>query len=171
MPLIAYELPGATSTAFLPVPAKYGGGTAYAYKQDTEGQPGTRAVPAPVNTGPGADGRVFLGGGPSNSSRMPAAWNPTLYYQRGLPAPDQFPAGGGYGGPSIYSDNQMPIPARGWGGTSFATLSSVAMTQGTTIGGKGPGIVKGRGGIMLGQNPIQALKVTPAWATAGPGGR
>jgi hypothetical protein len=164
---IAYQLPGATSTAFLPVPAKYGS-TWMSYKQDTEGQPGTQGIPAPRDQcGPGADGSIFLGGGPSGSKNMPPHWYPTLYYQRQLPAPDLFPAGANYGGPSVYSDNQMPIPARGWGGTSFAAPgmgSRVAMLQGDSISGAGPGIVKGRGGIILGQNPILQPAVTPWWA-------
>jgi len=157
---IAYEMPGATSTAFLPVPAKYGGGTAYAYKQDTEGQPGTHAVPAPRDqAGPGATGEIFLGGGPSGSKNMPPEWYPTLYFQRQLPDPGQFPAGANDGGPSVYSDNQMPIPARGWGGTSFATLSRVAMIQGSARR------VKGRGGIVTGQNPVMATPAVPRWVS------
>src|SRR5260370_16478113 len=116
---IAYEQPGATSTAFLPMPAKYAG-TWMAYKQDTEGQPGTQGVPAPRDhCGPGADGGVFLGGGPSGSKNMPPHWYPTLYYQRQLPAPSLFPAGANYGGPPGYSDNHMPIPARRGGGPSL----------------------------------------------------
>ena len=159
---IAYEQPGATSTAFLPMPAKYAG-TWMQYKQDTEGQPGTQGVPAPRDhCGPGADGGIFLGGGPSGSKNMPPHWYPTLYYQRQLPAPSLFPAGANYGGPSVYSDNQMPIPARGWGGTSFAAPgmgSHVAMLQGSERR------VKGRGGVVLGQNPILATPVTPWWAS------
>jgi hypothetical protein len=164
---IAYEMPGATSTAFLPMPAKYAG-TWMSYKQDVEGQPGTQGVPAPRDLcGPGADGGVFLGGGPSGSRNMPPRWYPTLYYLRQLPEPSLFPAGANYGGPSIYSDNQLPIPARGWGGTSFAAPgmgSRVAMLQGDQMSGRGPGIVKGRGGIILGQNPISSTPATPWWA-------
>ena len=156
---IAYEMPGATSTAFLPMPAKYAASW-QSYKQDLEGQPGTMGVPAPRDLcGPGADGGVFLGGGPSGSKNMPPRWNPTLYFLRQLPAPDLFPAGANYGGPSVYSDNQMPIPVRGWGGTSFAAPgmgSSVAMIQTPAV--------KGGGGIKLGQNPISQIAVTPWWA-------
>lgn len=167
---IAYQMPGATSSAFLPVPAKYSASW-QAYKHQVEGQPGTMGVPAPRDqAGPGATGEIFLGGGPSNSSRMPTHWFPTLYYLRGLPQPDEFPAGASYGGPSIYSDNQMPIPARGWGGTSFAAPgvgSRVAMLQGDNIGGPGPGAIGGRGGggsIMFGDNPLDWPPVVPRWA-------
>ena len=154
---IAYDMPGATSTAFLPVPAKYSASW-QSYKQDTHGQPGTERIPAPRgNGGPGAHGTIWLGGGPSRSQAMPPEWYPTLYYQQQLPAPDLFPAGASYGGPSIYSDNQMPVPAVGWGGTSFnlpgARMGSI-MLQGTLLQGPGPGAMRGDGGVMTGREPV-----------------
>jgi hypothetical protein len=113
---IAYACPGATSLAFTPVPAMDGRGNGpWANSQATMGQPGTMGVPAGLpEFGAGglqANGAHIRGAGAGysqGSSTMPGVWYPSLYWQRGLSGftlnvPGQ--------GPSIYSDNQMPVPA------------------------------------------------------------
>lgn len=165
---IAYDMPGATSTAFLPVPAKYSASW-QSYKHDTHGQPGTERIPAPRdNAGPGATGEIWLGGGPSRSQAMPPEWYPTLYYQARLPAPGAFPAGGNDAGPSVYSDNQMPIPAVGWGGTSCnlpgARMGSI-MLQGTLLSGPGPGALMGDNAVLTGRTPVKQPFSLPSWRT------
>jgi len=116
MPRIAYAAPGAVSMAFTPVPARDGRGCGpWANSQDTSGQPGTMGIPAGLpefgESGLQANGVRIRGGGAGYShggSTMPPVWYPSLYWQRQLSGftlnvPGQ--------GPSVYSDNQMPIPA------------------------------------------------------------
>jgi hypothetical protein len=103
------------STALTPVPAR--NASAYSYKGTTVGQPGTQGVPVGLpdfgQNGLQANGIRLRGGGAgyaSGSDTMPLAWYPQLHYQSTLLAPGQ--ASGYFGGASIWSDNQMPIPAR-----------------------------------------------------------
>lgn len=114
MPRWAYVVPGATCTAHTPVPAR--NASAYAYKGGVVGQPGTQAVPAGLpDFGPGEviNGVPRRGGGAGyamGSDTMPGVWYPQLWYQAGLLAPGEEASFAG--GVSIYSDNQMPVPAR-----------------------------------------------------------
>lgn len=109
-----YVVPGATSTALTPIPAR--NASAYAYKGAVTGQPGTQAVPAGLpdfgNQGLTVNGISVRGGGAgyaSGSGTMPLAWYPQQYYQRTLLNPGQEASFAG--GASIWSDNQMPVPA------------------------------------------------------------
>lgn len=106
----AYAVPGATSTAFTPVPTRTA--AVYSYKGSVVGQPGTQAVPVALpdfgTAGLQANG-ARIRGGTSGSDTQPLVWYPQLWYQASLRAPGQAP--GWAGGVSIYSDNQMPVPA------------------------------------------------------------
>jgi len=105
---IAYTVPGATSTAFTPIPCI--NGAALGYKGAVVGQPGTLGVPAPRPDVPdNADIVAYpFPGGYSNSGAMPPVMYPNLYYQRALDIPGADVITGGM---AIWSDNQMPIPA------------------------------------------------------------
>jgi hypothetical protein len=117
MPRVAYVCPGAISMAFAPVPAHDGRGCGpWSNSAAVSGQPGTMGVPAGLpefgDGGLTANGIRLRGGGAgyaSGSDTMRAhVWYPSLYWQRQLSGftlnvPGQ--------GPSIYSDNQMPVPA------------------------------------------------------------
>lgn len=102
---IAYVTPGATSSAFLPVPAV--NASVLGYKDAVTGQPGTQGIPADT---PGVTAEVNgtrLNSGYSGGTRnMPLVWYPSLWFQRTLDIPGVpvVPVG-------IFSDNQMPIPA------------------------------------------------------------
>jgi hypothetical protein len=105
---------GPPSTAFAPIPAR--NSSAYSYKGAVVGQPGTQGVPVGLPdfgvTGQHVNGTLVRGGGAGysqGSSTMPLVWYPQLYYQRSLRAPGQ--EGPFAQGVSIWSDNQMPIPA------------------------------------------------------------
>lgn len=108
MPAIRYVVPGATSSAFIPVPAATT--AVVAYKGEVVGQPGTLGIPAPASDF-GAAGQVVNGvsvrgagaGYSQGSGTMPPWWFPQLYYERALSEDT--------GGVSVYSDNQMPVPA------------------------------------------------------------
>jgi hypothetical protein len=115
MPRIAYACPGATSMAWTPVPAYDGRGFGpWSGKDAVAGQPGTMAVPAGQAEFPGglqANGVQLRGGGAGysqGSATMPGTWYPSLYWLRRL---DGFTLNNPGQGPSIYSDNQMPVPA------------------------------------------------------------
>jgi hypothetical protein len=106
---------GPPSTAFNPLPAR--NSSAYAYKGAVSGQPGTRAVPCGLpdfgTSGLQANGVRLRGGGAGyamGSDTMPLAWYPQQYYQTQLLNPGQESSFAG--GISIWSDNQMPVPAR-----------------------------------------------------------
>lgn len=115
---IAYTCPGATSTAHTPIPAYDGRGAGpWSNTGNVAGQPGTMAVPAGLpdfgDTGMTVNGAPVRGGGAgyaqgSGTMRM-RAWFPSLYWLRRL---DGFTLGTAGQGPSVYSDNQMPVPAR-----------------------------------------------------------
>lgn len=135
---IAYTVPGATSSAFTPIPCI--NGSTLNYKGGVVGQPGTRGIPAPY---PGTFNDLNphqYGGGPSESVAMPPVIYPNQYYQQTLDIPgDQVITGG----MAIQSDNQMPIPARlPWG--KAARLA------------KPP--------TFLGQHQIQQPRALPRWA-------
>ena len=116
MPRIAYQCPGAIGTALTPVPAHDGRGCGpWANSQAVAGQPGTMGVPAGLpefgDGGLQANGAHIRGGGAGyaqGSSTMPMVWYPSLYWLRGLTGTTLNVPGQG---PSIYSDNQMPVPA------------------------------------------------------------
>lgn len=116
MPRVAYTVPGAVSAAFAPVPAYDGRGCGpWSDSDAVAGQPGTLAVPAGLpefgRAGLQANGAHVRGGGAGyaqGSDTMPGAWYPSLYWQRQLAGSTLVNAGQG---PSVYSDNQMPVPA------------------------------------------------------------
>lgn len=117
MPRIAYACPGATSMAFAPVPVPDGRGDGpWSNSGATSGQPGTQGIPAGTPDfgaeGLVVNGQAVRGGGAgyaSGSGTMRAqVWYPSLYFQRFL---DGFTLGRPGQGPSVYSDNQLPVPA------------------------------------------------------------
>jgi hypothetical protein len=116
MPRIAYRTPGATSMAMTPVPAHDGRGNGpWSNSAQVAGQPGTLGVPAGLpefGDGLRVNGAQVRGGGggyaQGSSTMRSQVWFPSLYWQRELAGftlnvPGQ--------GPSVYSDNQMPVPA------------------------------------------------------------
>lgn len=117
MPRIAYTAPGATCTAFAPVPAQDGRGFGpFEGKASVSGQPGTQGVPCGLpdfgTAGLQVNGLSVRGAGggyAQGSGTMPLVWYPQLYYLRRLDGATQTVAGQGA---SVYSDNQMPVPAR-----------------------------------------------------------
>jgi hypothetical protein len=114
---VAYTCPGATSTAHTPVPVYDGRGFGpWAGKDNVIGQPGTQAVPAGLpdfgSAGLTVNGQPVRGAGAGynqGSGTMPNVWYPQLYYLRQLDGSTLVSTGQG---PSVYSDNQMPVPAR-----------------------------------------------------------
>jgi hypothetical protein len=108
MPQIIYSVPGATSTAFVPVPAAT---TAkIAYKNQVTGQPGTQGIPAaPAELAGQVNGAKLPAGYSGGSSYMPNTWYPDLWFERTLTETPPV---------SPYSDNQMPIPAADPRGTA-----------------------------------------------------
>lgn len=107
MPAIRYVVPGATSSAFVPVPAATT--AVVAYKGDVIGQPGTLGIPAAPSdfgtAGQTVNGVSVRGAGSGysqGSGTMPPVWYPQLYFERRLTETPEV---------SIYSDNQMPVPA------------------------------------------------------------
>lgn len=117
MPRIAYTVPGATSAAFTPIPANDGRNLGpWMTKDNVSGQPGTMAVPTGLTdfgeAGLLANGVSIRGGGAgyaSGSGTMRrSAWFPSLYWQRSLSQSTLTVTGQG---PSVWSDNQMPVPA------------------------------------------------------------
>jgi hypothetical protein len=142
---IAYTVPGATSSAFTPIPCI--NGSALNYKGAVVGQPGTQGIPAPY---PGvhystANGTRVNSGYSGGSENMPQVQYPQLWYQRSLDIPGAQVISGGM---AIFSDNQMPIPARlPWG--KAARLA------------KPP--------TFLGQRQIQQPRALPRWADWLPG--
>lgn len=130
---IAYSVPGATSSAFVPVPA---GTTArVAYKSVVTGQPGTQGVPAAMPELAGmVNGQRVSSGYSGGSSWMPPVWYPQLWFERQLSEIPQV---------SVYSDNQMPVPA--------ADPRGVAARM-------------ARPPVFLGQAQLQQPKGLPKWA-------
>lgn len=117
MPRVAYKSPGATCSAHTPIPAYDGRGCGpWSNTGNVEGQPGTLGVPCGLPDfgagGLAVNGVSVRGGGAGyaqGSGTMPLAWYPQLYWLRRL---DGFTLGTAGQGPSVYSDNQMPVPAR-----------------------------------------------------------
>lgn len=114
---IAYSCPGATSAAFTPVPAYDGRNMGpWEAKGAVSGQPGTQGIPTGLpdfgTEGLVVNGNSVRGGGAGyaqGSGTMRAqVWYPSEYYERRLTGSTLTVAGQG---PSIYSDNQMPVPA------------------------------------------------------------
>jgi hypothetical protein len=117
MPRIAYRAPGATSAAMTPIPAVDGRGDGpWSNSAQTSGQPGTQGVPAGMpefgQDGLRVNGATIRGGGAGygqgSGTMHSQVWYPSVYFQKQLSGftlnvPGQ--------GPSIYSDNQMPVPA------------------------------------------------------------
>lgn len=117
MPRIAYASPGATSMAFTPVPASDGRGLGpWENTGAVSGQPGTMGVPAGLpdfgDGGLAVNGLSVRGGGAGyaqgSGTMKSGAWYPSLYWLRRLTGTTLNVPGQG---PSIYSDNQMPVPA------------------------------------------------------------
>jgi len=143
MPRIAYTCPGAVSMAFTPVPVSDGRGCGpWQVKGNVEGQPGTRAVPAGLpdfgHAGMTVNGATIRGGGAGyaqGSGTMPLAWYPSQYYLRALDGSTMTVAGQGI---TIYSDNQMPVPAASPLGRA-AVLARPPVFVGQQQPAKGPG--------------------------------
>lgn len=117
MPRVAYTVPGAVSAAFAPVPAYDGRGFGpWQGKSAVEGQPGTMGVPAGLpdfgDAGLSVNGQSVRGGGAGyaqgSGTLRSKAWYPSLYWARRLDGSTLTVPGQG---PSVYSDNQMPVPA------------------------------------------------------------
>lgn len=113
---IAYTAAVPASTAFTPLPAAAGQGLGpWANGTDVEGQPGTQGVPVGLpefgQSGQEVNGQSVRGGGAGynqgSGTYKLGAWYPQLYWLRkavnSLNTPGM--------GPSVYSDNQMPVPA------------------------------------------------------------
>lgn len=118
MPRVAYAQPGTLPSAFCPVPAPDGRGFGPwdGSPGDPQGQPGTMGVPTGLSDF-GRDGQVVNGlpvrgsgaGYNQGSGTMPPVWYPSLYWQQALTGSTL--VSGNTQTPSVYSDNQMPIPA------------------------------------------------------------
>lgn len=146
MPAIRYAVPGATSSAFVPVPAAT---TAVVqYKQEVTGQPGTQGIPTGLpefgEQGQLVNGVSVRGAGAGynqGSNTMPPVFYPQLYYERRLSETPEV---------SIYSDHQMPVPA-------FDPRGVAAMMFRPTL--------------WLGQAQLVQPKTLPKWANwIAPGG-
>jgi hypothetical protein len=134
MTAIRYTVPGATSSAFVPVPAAVAGGKT-AYKNAVHGQPGTQGIPAPPCEVTGTVNGATVTSGYSGGTRMmPPVWFPQLYFETVLSEKPNV---------SVYSDNQMPVPAANPLGHA-ARLSRPA--------------------VFLGQAQLQQPKSLPKWA-------
>lgn len=102
--------------AFAPVPAYDGRGCGpWSNTAGVSGQPGTLGVSAGLGdfgaAGLQANGVSIRGGGAgysAGSGTMPAVWYPSLYWLTRLDGATLTVPGQG---PSVYSDNQMPVPA------------------------------------------------------------
>ncbi len=116
MPRIAYAQPGTLPSAFAPLPAQDGRGLGPWVRGEVNGQPGTMGVPAGLPDF-GKQGQVVNGtsvrwsgaGYCQGSGTMPNVWYPSLYWQPRLDGSTL--VSGNQQTPSVYSDNQMPIPA------------------------------------------------------------
>ena len=87
--------------ATVPVPARLGQG--YQSWGQVVGCPGTDAIPAPPPAAVRQGIAYQTSGDPTSTSKdAPPSWRPSIYYQPHLAAPPDV---------SVYSDNQLPIPA------------------------------------------------------------
>lgn len=119
MTRIAYAAPGCgRSTAFMPLPVSDGRGCGpWSNSSNVSGQPGTQAVPAGTpdfgDQGLVVNGLPVRGGGAGyaqgSGTMKSGAWYPSVYYLRRLDGSTLTVAGQGV---SIYSDNQLPVPAK-----------------------------------------------------------
>lgn len=117
MPRVAYAMSGGPlPSAFLPRPVPDGRGFGPWDAGDVNGQPGTMGVPAGLpdfgKEGQRVNGVSVRGGGAGysqGSGTMPPVWYPSTYWQDHLDGSTL--VSGNTQTPSIYSDNQMPIPA------------------------------------------------------------
>jgi hypothetical protein len=117
MPRIAYAQPGPLPGAFAPIPAYAGFGLGpWATTRNVSGQPGTQGVPAGLgdfgSAGAQVNGLSVRGGGAGYSQgtgTMPGAWYPQLWYLQRLDGATL--VSGNTQTMSVYSDNQMPVPA------------------------------------------------------------
>lgn len=117
MPRIAYAQPGTLPSAFNPLPAPDGRGFGpWSGKSAVRGQPGTQGVPAGLadfgRSGQVVNGVSVRGSGAgyaSGSGTMPPVWYPQLWYLDQLDGSTL--VSGNTQTPSVYSDNQLPIPA------------------------------------------------------------
>lgn len=146
---VAYTCPGATSTAHTPVPALDGRGCGpWQNTGNVHGQPGTQAVPAGLpdfgDAGLTVNGQSVRGWGGgyaqgSGTMRM-RAWFPPLYFLARLDGSTLTVPGQG---PSVYSDNQMPVPAADpVGRAAVLARPPLFLGQGQVYGpggSKGPG--------------------------------
>jgi hypothetical protein len=101
---------GAQVSAFMPHWNRLAASGAVMYKRAVDGQPGTRAIPAPTGdtvTRGGLAGQALMG--TARSTDAPDMIYPGKYFERSL-------NGDGTMGPvtpvAIYSDNLMPVPAQ-----------------------------------------------------------
>ncbi len=134
MPQIIYTVPGATSSAFVPVPAST---TADLAVHDlVTGQPGTQGIPAaPAELAGQVNGIPVRSGYAGGTGMMPGVWFPQEYYERSL-----WPNSSGV---SVYSDNQLPVP--------------VADPRGRAL-------MLARPPVFLGQSQLKQPKGLPRWA-------
>lgn len=114
---VAYAQPGALPSAFCPVPAYDGRGLGpWQAKGNLDGQPGTEGIPVALpefgRTGLQANGVPVRGGGggyAQGSGTMPGVWYPQLWWLRQLDGATL--VSGNVQTMSVYSDNQLPVPA------------------------------------------------------------
>lgn len=134
MTAIRYAVPGATSGAFVPVPAATT--AVVAYKGEVTGQPGTQGIAAahPGEVTGQVNGLPARSGYNGGSAMMPDVWYPDLWYERRLSETPEV---------SIYSDNQMPVPASD---------------------PRGRAAVMARPPAFLGQAQLPQPKTMPRWA-------
>lgn len=87
------------------IPVRAQGASSYASRGIIDGQPGTQPIPAPRPPIPQDTTPLSIIGGYHRSSQAPAVWFPGIYYER--------PGADGYehAPVSVFSDNQMPMPA------------------------------------------------------------
>ena len=116
MPRIAYAQPGTLPSPFCPVPAYSGYGLGpWANGGNVDGQPGTMGVPSGTPDFPGgirvngAPVRGYGGGNAAGTGTMPPVWYPQLYWLTKLDGATL--VSGNSQAMSVYSDNQMPVPA------------------------------------------------------------
>ena len=136
MTAVRYAVPGVDSSAFVPVPALDGRGLGpYAVKQYVNGQPGTQGIPVEsIEIMATTNGLHTWSGYSGGSAMMPPVWYPQLYYEPVLSETPQF---------SIYSDNQMPVPA---------------------ADPRGRAAVLARPPVFLGQSQLRQPQRLPKWA-------
>lgn len=137
MPVVRYAVPGVESSAFVPVPALDGRGLGpYAVKNRITGQPGTQGISVgPAEIMATTNGLHTWSGYAGGTAMMPGVWYPQLYYEPVLSE--------GTLEVSIYSDNQMPVPA---------------------ADPRGRAAVMARPPVFLGQSQLRQPRLLPKWA-------